>query len=975
MYSQNIKTNVKYYLMYDWVSDEPIFEIPEEEITLYPFYIKETKGKDFISYKILSHWYSIGSTSQGINVSALMGFEKSYEKNNKKYLEFSDYGILILNKNLKLKRDKRGNVLSTEDNTIEAYSNEKNREHKITIKNNNNETVIFIDRSKRDENSIRIYSNKQLIVYGLLSKDMEVVKLSGVFSGKVLTEYSKTGTKATLTTIGNVYTASLKGNTTNIKTNGKTLKIIKDTSDRISSIELKSGNKIKYTEDYDYFDEYVLISIFDIAEKVYIEKEIGYDEIVKLEIRKNVEDFIFYEYKLDEETNKSILNRYISGELISKSKYNLEDGIKDLSEVSYGKEDEYNTKKNINYGINQNIEITRDSNTYFTLKQNQNSIKYMSYEDVRSKGTIKNSNYNQGKYYIQFSGVTQEKELLPDSSIKEVMKINNHNDIERTYNHKGYSIDNLLIENSPHDISYSKQYKSGIGSFNIKNVLDTEINNKYNQKGEIISRKLNIGSNTSWNSLYGYKNGKLSVIKDMIDGVLTYIHLFKQSNNQTEISIYDITSNKIINAFRKNNETQYYSYNKIKKLFDYLNKNILYVTNTIQNIPLIKLTTQLTNFNIKDFKLKNIDKRIYNVGKEKYKEEIDKSNRYVIKYVKDNMNRVYTKKTSSITMEQSEITIYGNSTYITEATAKMNRKSLPISVEIKYKNKKSNIRPGFNTDGTRSLNRRSIQREISDITFDDIKEFNILKSINNTGLRIFDLEEAKNQDYALKKGDFIVNYPYNNGDEYKFIIYESYMPKRILIADESMYVTKRIFISNFIIQAVQSYNYSRDNIVTSNIVDTIGNKIATQDIRINSKGYIESIESDFGEIGKFSSKYKYDGKDIKSIDIYDDTNNVEYTIDYIYGKTLTLDIKKFSVNNREVNIYIKIKDKNNDIIEVKNYRYSIENGFWYKINNNEYVVHNRINKLNDSIFYTPSISDIENISIIPEFWWVSKISL
>jgi hypothetical protein len=60
----NQDTNqVRYYLIYDWIENKPLFEIPKRIITLYPSLIEEIKGKDFISYKLLQLWDAIGSSS------------------------------------------------------------------------------------------------------------------------------------------------------------------------------------------------------------------------------------------------------------------------------------------------------------------------------------------------------------------------------------------------------------------------------------------------------------------------------------------------------------------------------------------------------------------------------------------------------------------------------------------------------------------------------------------------------------------------------------------------------------------------------------------------------------------------------------------------------------------------------------------------------------------------------------------------
>ncbi|MFW5800348.1 MAG: hypothetical protein ACOCV8_06015, partial [Spirochaetota bacterium] len=104
-------------------------------------------------------------------------------------------------------------------------------------------------------------------------------------------------------------------------------------------------------------------------------------------------------------------------------------------------------------------------------------------------------------------------------------------------------------------------------------------------------------------------------------------------------------------------------------------------------------------------------------------------------------------------------------------------------------------------------------------------------------------------------------------------------------------------------------------------------------------------------------------------------NGTIYNLDYIYGEKLNMSVNTYSINNTKFEVNVKVKDKEGNVLENKNYKYSIDNGLWYEKIGDTYNVYNKINKLVDKQINLPSKILIENNNYPEELWWINHILL
>ncbi|MCK5027981.1 MAG: hypothetical protein KAS07_06175, partial [Candidatus Pacebacteria bacterium] len=417
--SNEQKPSARYFLIYDWIANEPLFEIPAKDITLYPFLIRQTKGKDFISYRTVSLWDSIGTCSSGINISSIAGFKASYEKNRKKSLELSEYGNYILNKSITIQRKSGSYIAETNNGDFKASSTVNDNKRTISYTNSvDNQIIIEIESSTEQSHikshTVKMFVNNQLTVYCKISeRHIYDIEISSIFAGQKITTYEKDGKLSTLSSLGTVYKATITNNITEITTSGRMLTIKKNSEDNIVSSQLVSAGKTRYTEDIEYFDDYILITKFDVVEKTLTEIELGYDDIVLYEVRKNIEDIIYYEYEYNKKSKEASLNQYLSGKLIATSLYTIKDGIKELKEIQYTDEDNCETIKKYKNNEEKTL-IRRNSKNIFIATSNLNTYDCELYNNVKSSSVVKQLNVSKSNkktiYKNKFSGIMIEKE-------------------------------------------------------------------------------------------------------------------------------------------------------------------------------------------------------------------------------------------------------------------------------------------------------------------------------------------------------------------------------------------------------------------------------------------------------------------------------------------------------------------------------------------------------------------------------------
>ncbi len=727
--------------MYDWILDKPLFPVDKGEITLYPFLIEQTKGSDFVSYKVLSLWDSIGSDSSGTNITNIAGFKSAYKKGSNLSVELEDYGVLTINKDLKIKKD---------NDSYNAVSNKGNLEITITKENDkqvikyndyqNNEVVFEIDYSSDKSTIVKKYVNHRLTIYSKIKKDTSTVTINSVFSGQKLTEFKKIGKSSYLASLGSFFETDIDKNITKVKTSGKVLNIIKDEDERIVSIKLVNNGKTEYTEDYEFFEDYTLITKFDVMEKIQTEIELGFNDIILYEVKKNVEDVIFYEYTYDTDSERAIAHKYFTGEKIAEYNYDLSNGVKELIDVKYfDEEEECETVKKYDKNGKEKIEIKRNSSSVFTVKTSDEFYKYDPYPNINGgSGNIKNSRLksssDKGGSVIEndLAGVKIKKQIQPDNFVSEEIDFSRGYSINRRYSHSEYSYDDKLINNPPYQFKNERQFKIGIGSNVVENSLDKEMIKKYNSQGKLISKR--ISSDTLfWNSLYGYNNNSLSVIKDMVNGALTFISIFSKAENFIEKITYDKSSSEI-KEIKLSEGLEHLIKLCGKAVQLTYDNNIITqnLTNQSKGIPLVEIQTKLTETKTDKMEnLLNVESRKYKIGLVDYSESIDfDKNGEHTKTIKNGREEYQELKFNKYS-ELEKVKIYGSSYkgLFKEAQIQYDRDSLPNKVEIKRKNKSYSVSPNFKENGAkfdRNISKRDLNSEVELISGDDkVKTINI----------------------------------------------------------------------------------------------------------------------------------------------------------------------------------------------------------------------------------------------------------
>lgn len=990
IYSQNNNNNQKqYYLMYDWILDKPLFPIKENEITLYPFLIEQTKGSDFVSYKVLSLWNPIGAESSGTNITNIAGFKSAYIKGSIRSVELENYGVFTIDNDLKIKKDKNAYVAVSNKGNLKV-SNEK-KDDIQTIKYNdyqNNEVLFEIDYSSKT-NKVKKYINHQLTISSEFKRNNTSVTINSLFAGQKLTEFKKISKSSYLASLGTFFKTELDKNTTKITSSGKELSIIKDSKDRIASIKLINNGKIEYTEDYEFFDEYILITKFNVVEKIQTEIELGYNDIVLYEVKKNIEDVVFYEYVYDPDSDRAESNKYFSGKKIATYNYDLQNGIKELLDIEYYDEEEKcKTVKKFDGKGKEQIEIKRESGTIFDISTNDEFYNYDPYPRIKSQsGTVKNSRLKiSDKVSIienNLSGVKVTKNIQSSNDVvNEELDFSQGYLIKRRYSHGEYSYDDKLINNSPYQFKNESQFKIGIGSSVIGNSLSKEIIKKYNSQGMLISKRIS-NDTLFWNSLYGYNDNSLSVIKDMLNGALIFISIFSKAEDFINKITYDKSSGEIKNyKLAEGLEILIKVCRKaiqLKYEYNIITQNI---SNQYQGIPIIKLETKLNEIETdKTESLMNVEKREYKIGFANYKEafDVEKSGKYY-KTVKDNRFKEYQVIEFDKNSQLEKIKVYGK-TYnglFQEAEIEYDRVSLPKSVKIKRINETYKISPSFIKNGAkfkRSISQRNLSKEIELILGKPLKDSSLIEGIQIKGLEVIENETIQDESSLLNNGSFIVKCLTNEDEKMYYIKYYYFMPiKYYELTDNNL--EKEVFIKDFVPYAIQSYEKNSANTINSTITDTLNNKILTQEIELNSKGNISKIITDAGSVGEYQTEIEYYPKGlIKSRVTKDKASGNEYKLEYIYGDKLSVNVETFFINNTDININLTIENKDGKKIGEKNYRYSVGNGLWYEESEDEIIVKYKAFELIDRQIQVPIVPLIDSYVYPKEFWWVFKINL
>ncbi len=972
---ENHEIVIDYFLLYDWIRDEPLLSIPKEDITLFPFYIQRKKGRDFTSYRHVSNWESIGADSAGLNISRIVGFDAMYIVNNNRALDIKDFGKFISPDNLNFNLIKKEYIASSSSSGLEVSSKIEDKVRTIKyLDKSKREILIVIDESNDGEIKYEKYLNNALTMEADISKDLSNITIKNKFAGQSISMYKKSKDTANLYLPGLSFKSSKEDNLTILKSSGRNLTIMTNSDHQIVSIELTISGKTRYAKDYDFFNDYILISEFDVLEGIITETEIDYNDIILYELKKNIEDVVFSKYELDKDSAKATLSKYQGGREIVSYKYSFDSGIIKLSDIIYENLDESAKTEKAFHENKISNGIYRDKSIIFSSETTGNKINNR-VKSTSSNIKVSSTSYNNGEYqsYINFSDIkVNSSENINNYNITEKISVAPSINISRIHSHRDNNYESITLKNRDYKTLLTYEYRSGIGLKTISNYLQSNpLIKRYDTNGNLISKSYNT-RNIKWNSYYGYKKGEKTVTRDIIDGVLMFISLFRRTGESLNIVTYDTYSRKILENNIKNNiEMTLEIVGNVAVLIYEKNKKVIEKSINDIRIPVIGMIKNLDKI-IKYHSLDIISEKSYNIGLTKYKEVIDNDNNY-IKYIIDENENLYQEIILNNGKTDKEIIIYSNNEYFNEAKVILNEIGLPEDIKITKSNNQTidvnNI--GFDYQYNRNITNQVLTKDLQLLCINDDNQQNmnmiLYKTVKIKNLNIYPIEEIN-----IKQINNLENFMLSlmKGDQVIFVKYESNLPTKIYIANSNNEIIKILFIKNFLHYAYQSI-ISEGNIYNSIIEDTNGNVLFNQMISYSNNN--KNIVTDAGDFGNYNSTTLFnDNGTVKNITIIDSENN-KYFIENLYGDSLSTNLSTYSINDNRIGINVTRYNDSGNILEENQYKYSMENGLWELYGDKEIILTNRYNNIVDKKFNIPLQLMSKYQVLYDEFWYVYDI--